>query len=230
MRLSKKGVLKFVLGMFVFIPLILIADFAIEEIQNEQNSFQTFPVNEVTTSFGESKLISDIESEVILIDFWFAGCKPCLHEMAFFPELLDKYKDRLTIISYSIDPVNRTQELLLSKNGVWSFLDASNSNWIFSNTSLSGENSIVNSMKITYYPTYFIINNKGEVLFQPKSGIYGVEKILSGNFAIGLTLKKYLASFNTSKLYISIILYLILVTLYLLFKFIIKKISKKRVV
>jgi thiol-disulfide isomerase/thioredoxin len=227
MKLSKKGVLKFVLGMFVFIPLILIADFAIEELQNNQNSFQTFPVNEVTTSFGESKLISDIESEVILIDFWFAGCKPCLHEMAFFPELLDKYKDRLTIISYSIDPVNRTQELLLSENGVWSFLDASNSNWIFSNTSLSGENSIVNSMNITYYPTYFIINNKTEVLFQPKSGIYGVEKILSGNFAIGLTLKKYLASFQPSKFYISIFLYLILVAFFFLTMFIKNKFLKK---
>lgn len=227
MRLSKKDVLKFVLGMFVFITLILIADFAIEELQNDQNSFQTFPLNEVTTSFGESKLISNIESEVILIDFWFASCKPCLQEMVFFPELLDKYKDRLTIISYSIDSVNRTQELLLSESGVWSFLDASNSNWIFSNTSQRDENSIVNSMNITYYPTYFIINNKGEVLFQPKSGIYGVEKILSSNFTIGLTLKKYLASFQPSKFYISIFLYFILLVIYFLIMFFKNKFLKK---
>jgi len=122
------------------------------------------------------------------MDFWFAGCMPCVKEMEYFPELLNKYKEDLVIMSVTFDLESTTQELLSNKKEPWDFLIANNPNWTFYNNKY-GEDYI-KRLNITAYPTYLLFNRKGELISTPSSGIYGVENELSGFFGLDITLKK----------------------------------------
>ena len=56
---------------------------------------------------------------MLLVDFWFQGCQPCLEEMKYFPVLLKKDHNDLAI---SIDPKAATKKLLEQKPKPWDFL------------------------------------------------------------------------------------------------------------
>ena len=52
---------------------------------------------------GKQSKLSDYKGKYILLDFWSTGCGPCIMAMPEMKELAEEYKDRLTIISLSVD-------------------------------------------------------------------------------------------------------------------------------
>jgi peroxiredoxin len=52
---------------------------------------------------GGSKQLSDYKGKVVLLNFWATWCGPCKAEIPGFVELQEKYKDKLTIVGFSVD-------------------------------------------------------------------------------------------------------------------------------
>lgn len=233
MSLNKKRIKRFVkryfIGLIIFMPLIISLDFYVEELSNEDIQIRDIPNTTLTNHLGESFSISDLKGKIVLIDFWFAHCEPCINEMSYFSELFKKYPNKFSIISFSSDSKEMTLRILNSNDKKWNFLDANNPNWHFCNRSfLKQEKSLINSLNVTYFPTYYLLDENGVLISKPYSGIYAIEKQLGGPLAIKITLKKYLSHFESHKIYIPLVAYNIIVLLIIMFQFIfffLKKIS-----
>lgn len=228
--MSKKKVNRFiirylVIGVF-FCTVLISLDFYIEELTVEDNDISKFPNVELINYLDEVETIADMNGDIILVDFWFSECAPCLEGMKYFPELLDKYRGKLSIISYSIDPKEHTKKLLQSDKGKWSFLNEKKADWYFLNKNPQNLKSLIDLLKVNKYPTYFVIDKKGNIISRPYNGVYGVEKELNSSFTIGLALRKYLSNFETHKLYVPLIAYNILVAVMLTVFFLYRGITK----
>lgn len=194
---------------------------------NKIDSDQIIPKFALENQFNENKSITDFKGKVLLVDFWFAGCKPCLEEMKFFPRLLEKYNSELSIMSISIDSKEFTNQILETKPKPWNFLVSDNPNWTFYNDNRK-ENSFVKELKVSEYPTYLLFNKEGELISSPFSGVTAVENELSGIFGLNLTYESQ--KDNLKKLPALIISYTILVLLILFTQFliyVIKRIFRK---
>ena len=155
---------------------------------NDINTDNGIPNFKLENQFGELKSFSDYKGKVLLVDFWFQGCQPCLEEMKFFPELLKKYDSELAIMSISIDSKEAIEYLLEKKPKPWNFLISDNKNWTFYYDNRK-DNSFVKELGVASYPTYLLFDKNGELISTPFSGIAGVENELSGIFGLDLTFK-----------------------------------------
>ena len=199
-------------------------DFYNEELAEDIPLIATMPDIMLKEYSGELKSITSFDSEIVLVDFWFSQCAPCIEQMKYFPELLEKYRGRLSIISYSIDPPKTTQDVLLSRDKKWSFLKEEDPDWYFFNEQkLGNQQSLRQLFNVQQYPTYIIFNKNGEILSQPYNGVYGIEKYLGGTFTLKLTFKKYFSKFDISKLIIPLFFAFVATLVILLISFIKRK-------
>ena len=100
--------------------------------------------------------LEDLKNKkIILLDFWYSNCAPCLAQMPEYIPLYEKYKDLgFEIISISVDRTNKIEDwknIIKEKNFDWiHYLD---------------ENRIdASNLNIFSYPTTFLIDDKGNVL------------------------------------------------------------------
>lgn len=227
--MTKKRIFRFIkrylIGLIIFLLIALIGLYIYFVKVDKLESELKIPQIALENQFGELKSFSDYKGKVLLVDFWFQGCKPCLKEMKFFPELLNKYSSELAIMSISIDPKEKTEYLLEEKPKPWDFLVSDNKNWTFYNDNRKDQ-SLVYELKIAEYPTYLLFDKKGDLISTPNNGIAAVENELSGIFGHDLTFKTDRYKELSEKFLYLVIPYTILVFLILFIQLLIFGIKK----
>lgn len=216
---------RYIIGLIIFLLTALIGLYVYFVKVNKLESDVKIPEIALENQFGELKSFSDYKGKVLLVDFWFQGCKPCLEEMKFFPELLKKYDSELAIMSISIDPKERTEFLIKQKPKPWNFLLSDDKNWTFYNDNRK-DKSLVYELKIGEYPTYLLFDKEGELISTPHNGIAAVENELSGIFGHDLTFKTERFKELSKKFPFLIIPYTVFVFLILLIQLFIFGIKK----
>jgi thiol-disulfide isomerase/thioredoxin len=130
-------------------------------LDKEQKSFtirgnQKFPNIILQNTNLKQEILAIPNARYTLIDFWFSRCRPCLEIMPKWIELYNKYNSRgFNVIGISSDKTENVvpfwQVRIIEMGIPWkNYLD---------------ENGVFcNSEKIKFFPTNFLLNEKGEVI------------------------------------------------------------------
>ncbi|WP_290700013.1 TlpA disulfide reductase family protein [Lacinutrix sp.] len=179
---------RYTIGLIIFLLIALIGLYIYFVKLDKLDSELKIPQISLENQFDELKSFGDYKGKVLLVDFWFQGCKPCLKEMKFFPELLKKYDSELAIMSISIDPKETTEYILEQKPAPWNFLLSDNKSWTFYNVN-GRKDRLIKDLKIIEYPTYLLFDKNGELISTPRNGIAALENKLGGIFSHNLIFK-----------------------------------------
>jgi thiol-disulfide isomerase/thioredoxin len=111
--------------------------------------------------------LTDFKGRVVLIDFFYRSCYPCMQALPALQALHDKYHDKgLTVIG--IDPYDKKDDNLssfLAKRGV-------------TYTVLLGGKDVAKDYRVSGYPTMYLIDKNGKVIFNQVGYGKGIEYLL----------------------------------------------------
>jgi len=119
--------------------------------------------NLLTTS-GDSIHLSDYKGKVVILDFWYVGCNPCVKAYKDIKTLEEKLgKDKFVVIG--MNPITRRKKIVrYIKKGKYNDLVA-----VCSKT-------IKEQYKVKAYPTIYVINKQGKIALAT-AGYYSELKI-----------------------------------------------------
>ncbi|WDF67631.1 TlpA disulfide reductase family protein [Sphingobacterium oryzagri] len=118
----------------------------------EGNEFPNIPVENLS---GERVDLVLPKGKLILVDFWFSFCQPCIASIPKLKSLYDAYKPYgFDIVAISIDPEptkNKWKGVIADKNMSWShFVDP------------GGKETM--AMKINSFPRYLLLDEEGKIM------------------------------------------------------------------
>ncbi|MBO0353544.1 TlpA family protein disulfide reductase [Muricauda ruestringensis] len=139
----------------------------------------------------ESAKISDFKGKAIILDYWFAGCKPCIASWPKLVKLQQKYGDKIQIVL-----VNHMQD----EATVQQFIDnwEKNSGTTFTIPSVTGDTTLYKVFPPSGYPSIVWIDPNGRFeAFTDGSGLNeeNIRFFLDGNTK-SMTGKKMVSEFQ----------------------------------
>lgn len=118
----------------------------------------TAPPFVVTDLEGNTFSTEDLKGKVVVLNFWFVECKPCIQEMPDLNELVQKYKGKdVVFLSFSTSEREKTREFLKST--------------IFDYHVITDIDLLVKEYGITSFPTNMILDKKSTIV-ESSSGLF----------------------------------------------------------
>lgn len=96
--------------------------------------------------------LADLKGKYILIDFWSRGCGPCIMALPEMGEVAELHKDRLAVVSLSIDTKQGWEKASQSHGMSWM-------NW----NELKGSNGLYAKYGVNGIPCYVLISPEGRI-------------------------------------------------------------------
>lgn len=137
--------------------LILIFLICLTNIKSEIHFKPTINFSEYTfnTTTGEQTSIILEDDKIYILDFWYLECAPCVKDHEVIAKHADyAKKQNIEIIGISIDR---------SKSKWAAYLETHHYNWTNYNQFGSGK-SLYKDLEIQLFPTYLVVNSKGDIL------------------------------------------------------------------
>lgn len=92
---------------------------------------------------------TSLSGKIIVVNFWFTTCAPCVAEMPALNKLVDEYKGRnVVFLGFANDKADRLNPTYFAKHP-------------FAFDIIADARAIANSFSVTGYPTTFIIDQQG---------------------------------------------------------------------
>ncbi len=107
---------------------------------------------EIELNNGKTIKLTDLKNKIILLDFWYRGCLPCLKAIPDLIALQEEFKNDLVIIG-----INDMD----TKNDVNDYYSYKKVNYL---STYKLNTNISKKLKISAFPTTVIINQNGEVV------------------------------------------------------------------
>lgn len=101
---------------------------------------------------GNKISLNSLKGKIIVLNFWFTQCKPCIVEMPKLNKLVKKYKNDVVFLSITFDKKETVKKLLVNRE--------------FNYTHITDNESILSSYNVNTFPTHIIIDQKGEIILR----------------------------------------------------------------
>jgi thiol-disulfide isomerase/thioredoxin len=126
----------------------------------------TLPAFEMADMNGTIISQNDLKGKVVVINFWFSLCKPCLYEMPAINELAASYKGRNDILFLAPnwekrEPIEKFMTIQKMEYRV--FPEAI---------------PMIDALKIRAYPTSLVVGKDGKITASYAGGMVGIEGLL----------------------------------------------------
>ena len=119
--------------------------------ENEMLGKEALPFS-VTDILGNSYSLESLKGKVIVINFWFVECKPCVMEMPELNKLVDKFKgEDVVFLGFATNDKSKIESFLKTKT--------------FNYNIIAGSGEIANSYTVKAFPTHLIIDKNSIVTY-----------------------------------------------------------------
>jgi carboxyl-terminal processing protease len=117
------------------------------------------------TSFdGSSVQLSKLKGKVVVLNFWFAGCVPCVQEIPDLNGLVKKYAGKdVEFLAVTYDEKSLVSEFLKK--------------YPFDYKIVADAQSVVDTYRINSFPTHIVLDKEGKILFTQ----FGLQTGIIGN-------------------------------------------------
>ncbi len=110
------------------------------------------PVFSASALDGKSYTLDELKGKVVVLNFWFIGCKPCIQEMPDLNELVEKHKnDEVVFLGFALDSAQKLKSFLKKRE--------------FDYTIVANSNSIAKEYNVGGYPTHIVIDQNSDIAF-----------------------------------------------------------------
>ncbi len=109
---------------------------------------------ELSSIKGADVALSDFKNRIVLIDFFYKSCLPCIKAFPMLERLNQKYKDQGLVV-LGIDPIDKNDSSFLkfvSKKGI-------------NYTILLDDQKVFKKYRVSDFPTLYLIGRNGEIIY-----------------------------------------------------------------
>ncbi|SEI00788.1 Thiol-disulfide isomerase or thioredoxin [Paenimyroides aquimaris] len=112
----------------------------------------SFFTTDLNLNNSKTVKLTDLKGKVVLLDFWYRGCFPCLKATPDLIKMQEEFKNDLVIVG-----INDRDD----KEDITDYYAYKKGNYF---STYKTETDISKNLKINAFPTFIIINQKGEVV------------------------------------------------------------------
>lgn len=110
---------------------------------------ESFPDFSLTDLDGKVYTKEELEGKIVLFNFWFSRCSPCVQEMPELNELVEEFGDEVVFLAPTFDPEERVNSFLSKRD--------------FDYTIVPDVKEFCLELNVRSYPTHFVINREGTI-------------------------------------------------------------------
>ncbi|MEM8887874.1 MAG: TlpA disulfide reductase family protein [Bacteroidota bacterium] len=104
-----------------------------------------------TTLSGDTITLQDLRGKIVVLNFWFIGCPPCIAELPGLKQLADEFGPREDVVLLALATDDKAALDKFVKEREIGF------------TILPETRSVADAFRITGYPTTFVLDKEGNV-------------------------------------------------------------------
>lgn len=124
-----------------------------EEMQNQSDLVGTKALDfSVTDINGKEYSLDSLKGKIIVMNFWFIQCKPCIMEMPELNKLVENYiNEDVIFLGFAMNKKSKLESFLKKTD--------------FSYTIISESEKVVTDYKVTGFPTHIIVDKDSKIVF-----------------------------------------------------------------
>lgn len=117
---------------------------------------------------GKVHSTAELKGKVVVLNFWFASCKPCIEEVDEFNVLVSKYKDSNVVF---LSPTFENAEVCKK------FIDK----YALTTTVIPNQKEYTKALNLIYYPTNIVLDKDGFIYKSYSGSTPDIDKVLSSD-------------------------------------------------
>ena len=144
-----------------FIAFRLPDDYELVENKPKKNHTQITVIQKIpahdfslTDAAGNPVNLADLKGKVVLLDFWYSSCAPCIKASHYLEDFTSKYTDSNLVI-LGMNPINGANKILQH-----------NKKWKVSYAGVVCSEEVKNKYDVSSYPSFILIDKQGMIVYR----------------------------------------------------------------